>query len=162
MSNLVALGFEDEAAADAFMSKLEDMQGEEVLELEDLVLVTVDADGTPKLHHKDSLVSGGAVFGGFLGGIVGMLFLAPVAGAAIGAAGGAAIGAASGDYGIDDDFIRQASDALKPGNAALFMMVASSVPDRVEAEIAGTRATIITANISDEAKARLQAALDEQ
>jgi uncharacterized membrane protein len=159
MSNLVALAFNDEAAADAFMSKLEDMGAEEIVQLEDLVKVTVDETGEAKLHHKASLVTGGAVVGGFLGGIVGLLFLSPVAGAALGAAGGAAIGAASGDYGIDDDFIKQSSEALTPGSAALFMLVKSSVPDRVQAEISGTEATVITTNLSEESEARLRDAL---
>jgi uncharacterized membrane protein len=132
------------------------MGAEEIITLEDLVKVTVDQEGTPKLHHKASLVTGGAVVGGLLGGIVGMLFLAPVAGAAVGAAGGAAIGAASGDYGIDDDFIKQTSEALTPGSAALFMLVKDSVPERVQAEITGTQATVITTNLSEEAEAKLR------
>jgi uncharacterized membrane protein len=160
MSRLVALGFDSEAAADDFMDKLDEMGEEEIITLEDLVKVTVDENGEAKLHHKASLVSGGAVVGGFLGGAVGLLFLNPVAGAALGAAGGAAIGAASGDYGIDDDFIKQTSEALTPGSAALFMLVKESVPDRVEAEIAGTHATVIATNVSEEAEARLRAALD--
>ena len=161
MSNLVALGFKDKASAEAFMTKLDDMGSEDIIEVVDLVLVTVDDDGTPKLHHKDSLVTGGAVVGGFLGGIVGMLFLAPVAGAAIGAAGGAAVGAASGDYGIDDDFIKQTSEALTPGSAALFMQVQATVPDRVQAEIEGTEATVITTSLSADAETRLKSALSE-
>lgn len=159
MSNIVALGFANEAAADAFMSKLDDMGSQEIVTLTDLVKVTVNEDGEPKLHHKDSLTAGGAVLGGFLGGMVGLLFLNPIAGAAVGAAGGAAIGAASGDYDIDDDFIKQASEALKPGTAALFMQVEASVPDRVQAEIEGTQATVISTSLSEEAETRLRDAL---
>jgi len=159
MSNLVVLGFANDAEADAFMSKLDNMGSEEIVTLTDLVKVTVDDNGKVKLHHKDSMVTGGAVVGGFLGGVVGMIFLSPVAGAAIGAAGGAAVGAATGDYGIDDDFIKKTSEALKPGTAALFIQVEASVPDRVQAEIDGTEATVITTTLSEDAEARLRDAL---
>lgn len=161
MSNLVVLGFDNDAAAEAFKSKLEGMQTEEILELEDFVKVTVDDGGKAKIHHGASMVSGGAVFGGFLGGLVGMLFLSPVAGAAVGAAGGALVGAATGDYGIDDDFIKKTSETLTPGSAALFLLVSKSTPDKVEAEIQGANATVLTTNLSDDAEARLRAALAE-
>ncbi len=159
MSNIVALGFPNEAAADAFMSKLDDMGSQEIVTLTDLVKVTVNENGEPKLHHKASPTTGGAVVGGFLGGMVGLIFLNPIAGAAIGAAGGAAVGAATGDYGIDDDFIKQTSDALKPGTAALFMQVEASVPDQVQAEIEGTQATVISTTLSEESETRLRDAL---
>lgn len=159
MSNVVVLGFKDEASADSFMSKIDTMEAEDILELDDIVKVTVDAGGKRHVHHGDSLVSGGAVVGGFLGGVVGMLFLAPVAGAAIGAAGGAAIGGLSGDYGIDEDFISDTSAMLEPGTAAVFMLVQKSTPDKVEAEIKGTEATVISTTLSDESAARLKSAL---
>ena len=128
MSNLVVLGFENELAADAFISKIENSGDEGPLTVDNLVKVTVDPDGQAKLHHEGSLVSGGAVFGGFLGTLVGSLFLSPIAGAAIGAAGGAAIGAASGGHGLSDDFVKETSEMLAPGSAALFMLVESRMP----------------------------------
>ena len=162
MSNLVVLGFDDEAAAKAFTNKLGELSAEEVIDVEDVVMVTVDADGKRHVHHGASLVRGGAVVGGMLGGVVGMLFLSPVAGAAIGAAGGAAIGKLAGDYGINEDFIKETSDMLEPGSAAVFLLAKkSSMPDRVEAEIKGIKAKVITTNLSEETEARLKSALAE-
>ncbi|NTU70740.1 MAG: DUF1269 domain-containing protein [Coriobacteriia bacterium] len=159
MSDIVVLGFEDEAAADAFKPKLERMQGEGVLALEDSVKVTVNSDGKAKLHQGFSSVRADAAIGGMLGVAVGVLFLNPLLGAAAGAAAGAAVGAFSGDYGIDDAFIKETSAALTPGSTALFLLVAKSVPEAIQAELQGTKATVLSTTLSPEAAAKLQEAL---
>jgi uncharacterized membrane protein len=159
MSNLVVLGFKDEPSAEAFASKVRKMVSEGILDIDDAAKVVVDADGKRHIDKGSSLAAGGAVVGGFLGALVGTLFLAPVAGAAIGAAGGAAIGGLSGDHGIDKDFIEQTSEALQPGTAAIFLLVSKSSPDEVEAEIKGVEATVISTNVAPEAEQRLRDAL---
>ncbi len=159
MGSIVVLSFSNEAAADGLQKKLEELQDRGALQIDDAVKVTVDENGKTKVHHGFSVARGGALLGGTFGAVVGMLFLAPVAGAAIGAAGGAAIGKLSGDYGIDEDFIKQTSAALKPGTAALFLMVSHGTPEKIEAEIRGTEAVVISTTLSEESEARLKAAL---
>jgi uncharacterized membrane protein len=163
MSNIVVLGFADEAAADEFSAKLRDLYAENNLIIVDAVKVTVSDDNKVKLHREGmSAIGGDAVVGGILGGAVGLLFLNPVAGAAVGAAAGAGWGAHSGGHGIDKDFIEGTSDVLQPGTAALFLQVDEANADRVKAEIEGTGATVITTTLSPEAEAKLKAALAEQ
>jgi uncharacterized membrane protein len=159
MSSLVVLGFKDEASADAFASKVQKMISEDILDIDDAAKVVVDADGKRHMDKGSSLAAGGAVVGGFLGLIVGTIFLAPVAGAAIGAAGGAAVGGLSHDHGIDKDFIEQTSDALQPGTAAIFLLVSKSSPDQVRAEIEGVEATVISTDLPEDAEQRLRDAL---
>ncbi len=161
MSSLVVLGLKDEAAADALNEKIGTLHDQGALRVDDMVKVTVDENGKRKVHQTFSAARGGAIVGSMLGATVGLLFLAPFAGAAVGAAGGAAVGKLTGDYGIDDDFIKQTSEQLKPGTAALFMMVTGSDPEAIEAELRGTDATIITTTLDEEAQARLKAALAE-
>jgi uncharacterized membrane protein len=156
MSNIVVLGFANEQAADEFSAKLRDLYAENNLIIVDAVKVTVGADSKVKLHRGD------AVVGGFLGAAVGLLFLNPVAGAAVGAAAGAGWGAHSGGHGIDKDFIEGTSDALQPGTAALFLQVDEANADRVKAEIEGTEATVIMTTLSEQAEAQLRAALGDQ
>jgi uncharacterized membrane protein len=159
MSNVVVLGFEDAAAADAFAEKLAKLHSDKALHLDDLVKVTVDADGAPKLHYIFSVTRGAALAGSILGGVVGLFVAAPVAGAAVGAAGGAALGKLGGDYGINDDFIREVSEVLKPGSAALFGLVDKGKPDEIEAELAGSQARVITTTLSPETEAALRTVL---
>jgi uncharacterized membrane protein len=160
MSNIVVLGFANEMAADEFSAKLRDLYAENNLIIVDAVKVTVGEDGKIKIHREGiSAIGGDALIGGFLGGAVGLLFLNPVAGAAVGAATGAGYGAHSGGHGIDEDFIEGTSDALKPGTAALFLQVDEANAERVKAEIEGTEATVIMTTLSADAEAQLKAAL---
>ena len=44
------------------------------------------------------------------------------------------MGALSGrmsDFGINDDFIRELGETIKPGTSALFLLVAKATPDKV-------------------------------
>ena len=163
VSNIVVLGFANEEAADEFSAKLRDLYAENNLIIVDAVKVTVNEDGKAKLHREGmSAIGGDAVVGGILGGAVGLLFLNPVAGAAVGAAAGAGWGAHSGGHGIDKDFIEGTSDALQPGTAALFLQVDEANAERVKAQIEGTQATVIMTTLSEDAEAQLRAALGDQ
>jgi uncharacterized membrane protein len=161
MGKIVALGFENPDVLDALQEKLQSLQDSGALQLDDAVTVTVDDEGKAKLRHGFSVVRGGAAVGGILGLVVGTLFLAPIAGAAVGAAGGAALGKMTGDYGIDDEFIKKTSETLKPGAAALFLLVRTADAERVLAEIAGTRATVISTTLTSEGEDALRKALSE-
>lgn len=155
MSDLIVLGFEDEPSADAFIQKLGAMQKEHIIGLDDVVKVYVRPDGKPKIKQGIPLVAGGALSGAFWGMLIGMIFFAPFAGAAIGAATGALSGSMA-DYGIDDDFIKKVGSNVQPGQAAVFLLVNKSTPDKIAAEIAGTKAEVIKTSLSDEAEAELR------
>ena len=155
MSQLIALGFENEAEADAFVGKLEQMSKEQIIGLQDVVKVVRRPDGKTKVHQGTNLAAAGALSGAFWGMLIGLIFWMPWLGAALGAAGGA-LGGKMSDVGIDDEFIKQTSEQIQPGQAGVFMLVGSSTPDRVEAEIAGTKAKVIKTNLSADAEAHLR------
>ena len=76
MSNLVVIGFENEADAFEMRAALARMQREYLIEMEDAVVVTRDAKGKAQLHQPVSLAGAGAassegavsgLAGGFLG-----------------------------------------------------------------------------------------------
>jgi len=81
------------------------LQRDYLLELDDAVVVTKDADSNVRLHQAVNLTALGAVSGGFWGTLVGMIFLRPILGATIGAASGAISGAIT-DAGIDGSYRR--------------------------------------------------------
>jgi uncharacterized membrane protein len=76
-------------------------------------------------------------------------------GLAIGAAVGAISGALS-DYGIDDDFIKQARDKIVPGTSALFLMTGRTVLDKVIPELQTLNPELITTNLTEEQEAKLR------
>lgn len=155
MAQLITLGFKDEAKADAFISKLEQMRREEILGLEDVVKVTRTADGKTKIKQGLNLAGAGAVSGAFWGMLIGFIFWMPWLGAAVGAASGA-LGGKLSDLGIDDNYIKQTAESIKPGEAGVFMLVTAEAPDRVAAEIEGTEATVIKTNMSMEQEEKLR------
>jgi uncharacterized membrane protein len=153
MSRIMVLGFGDDASAEAFRSTLQDMVDTGALQVEDAVKVSIAADGSSTITHYSSVVRGGALVGGALGGVVGLFLLNPVAGAAIGAAGGAALGKLTGDYGLEEDFIKETSETLKPGTTALFVQ-AKRMDDfeSVEAAIEDAGATVVATGLNREAE----------
>jgi uncharacterized membrane protein len=91
--------------------------------------------------------------------LIGLIFLVPVGGLIIGAVMGALSGKLS-DYGIDDKFARNVSEKLEPGKAALFLMIRKVTAEKVIPAMSKFGGEILTSNISPEAEARLQAALE--
>ena len=71
-------------------------------------------DGQVKLNQLVNMTAAGAVSGGIWGALIGLLFLNPLLGAAVGAGAGA-LGGRYKDIGIDDNFMKQAAEALTPG-----------------------------------------------
>ena len=130
MSNLVVIGFDNAADAFELRAALARMQTQYLIEMEDAVVVTRDDKGAVQLHQAVNLTAAGAVGGAFWGTLIGLLFLNPLLGAAVGAGSGALSGKLS-DVGISDRFMKDLSETLKPGTAALFVLVRKSSPDKL-------------------------------
>ena len=82
----------------------------------------------------------------------------PLFGFALGAAGGAISGALA-DVGIDDNFMKQLGATLKPGTAALCVLVRQMTPDKVINEVKQFGGTLIQTNLCNENEAKLREAL---
>lgn len=130
MSNLVVLGFDNEADAFALRAALAKMQAQYLIEMEDAVVVTRDANGKVHLHQAVNLTAAGAASGAFWGALIGLLFLNPLLGAAVGAGSGALSGKFS-DIGVNDQFMKDLGATLTSGTSALFVLVRKSTPDKV-------------------------------
>jgi len=130
MSNLIVIGFDNEADAFEMRAALTKLQSQYLIEMEDAVVATRDGKGEVQLHQAVSLAKVGAVSGGFWGMLIGMLFLSPLAGFAIGAGSGALSGKLS-DIGINDQFMKDLGATLLAGTSALFVLVRKSTPDKV-------------------------------
>jgi uncharacterized membrane protein len=113
--------------------------------------------GDIKLNQLVNTAAMGAASGSFWGLLIGVLFLNPIIGVALGAASGA-LGGALTDYGIDDSFMKKSSASVKPGNAALFVLVKNMTPDKVlrEQDAGGT---ILKTSIDDRKEQQLRDAL---
>jgi uncharacterized membrane protein len=87
-----------------------------------------------------------------------MIFLNPLFGMAVGAAAGAISGALR-DVGIDDNFMKELGNTLKPGSAALCVMIRQMAADKVVDEIKQYGGTLIKTNLCHENETKLREAL---
>jgi uncharacterized membrane protein len=63
------------------------------------------------------------------------------------------------DVGIDDGFMKELGTTLKPGTAALCVLIRQMTPDKVIEEIQKFGGTLIKTNLCHENEAKLRAAL---
>jgi uncharacterized membrane protein len=162
MGQLIVLGFDKAEEAEAVRTELVALQKDHLIALEDAVVVVTDAAGKVDLHQAVNLPAAGALSGGFWGTLVGLVFLNPLLGAAVGAGVGAASGALT-DLGINDGFLREVGETLKPESAALCLLVKEATVDRVIEKLHShaPHAKLLRTNLSHTEEARLQKLLDE-
>ena len=158
MASLVVIDYEIEVKAEEVRLTLLKMQKEYLLDLLDAVIVVRDEKGKVKLRQLYDLTAVGALSGGFWGALIGLLFLNPLFGFALGAAAGAVSGALR-DVGIDDNFMKQLGQTLKPNSAALCVLVRHVTSDKVIEEIKKFGGTLIKTNLSHENENKLREAL---
>jgi uncharacterized membrane protein len=158
MSTLVVIDYENEVKAEEVRLALLKMQKEYLIDLADAVVVVRDEKGKVKLRQLYNLTAAGAASGGFWGALIGLLFLNPLFGFAIGAAAGAVSGALK-DVGISNDFMKELGQTLKPGTAALCVLIRQMTPDKVVEEIQKFGGTLIKTNLCNENEAKLREAL---
>jgi uncharacterized membrane protein len=158
MSTLVVIDYENEVKAEEVRLALLKMQKAYLIDLDDAVVVVRDQKGKVKLRQLYNLTAAGAASGGFWGALMGLLFLNPLFGFAIGAAAGAVSGALK-DVGIDDNFMKELGATLKPGTAALCILIRQMTADKVIEEIQKFGGTLIKTNLCNENEAKLREAL---
>jgi uncharacterized membrane protein len=160
MSTLVAIAYPDADTAERVRSELVQATKEHLLQLEDAVVVVHEPDGKIKLHQAMSTTGAGAAGGALWGGLIGLIFLAPLFGMAIGAASGALAGKVS-DAGVNDDFMKQLGAKLPPGAAALIVLGRAEAPDRVLDRVKPYGGEVIQTSLDTEQEERLRSALGE-
>jgi uncharacterized membrane protein len=73
-----------------------------------------------------------------------------------------ALGGKMADYGIDDNFIKQAREKVTEGTSALFLLTSNAVQDKVLDELKGYKFELIASNLTKEQEAQLMAAFAEE
>ena len=129
-----------------------------LIELSDAVIAVKQPNGGVKLNQLFHPTATGAVSGTFWGTLIGLIFLMPLAGAAIGAAAGALSGALT-DVGINDQFMKDVSQSLQSGNAALFLLIRKVTADKVLAGLQGVGGTVLRTSLDHTKEEALQRAL---
>ena len=127
---LIAIAYPDRDTAEKVRGELIQATKEHLLTLEDAVVVEHEADGKIKLHQATSTTGAGAAGGALWGGLIGLLFLAPLIGMAIGAATGA-IGGQGGRRRRQRQLHEGARREAAPGGAALIALGQADAREKV-------------------------------
>jgi uncharacterized membrane protein len=161
MSDLIVITYDHEQLGRDAFNELANMQKMQILELEDAALALKDKGGKVKITQtlENQATGSAAIWGGFWGLLIGLLFLAPIFWGLMGALLGYIMGKSS-DIGIDDKFIKQVSDSLEPGGAALFLLVIKATPDKVLEQMQQFGGEVYQTSLSNEDEEKLKKALE--
>lgn len=159
MSDLLVIEYPSEEKANEVRQRLLSMQRDYLIELGDAVIATKCPEGHVRLNQLFHPAKAGAISGMMWGSLIGLLFLMPLAGAAVGAASGA-LGGRLSDVGINDKFMKEVGDTLQSSNAALFLLIRKMTADKVAAALEGTGGRIMRSSFDETKEHALQAAFD--
>ena len=161
MSELVVTVFGDEFKAEEVRLDLRKKQAAHLADVEDSVVLVRTMKGKVKLHHMTHLTIGGALGGGFLGTLFGLMLMNPIF-AILGLAAGTVVGGVSGamsHVGVDEDFMQDLAEHLRPGTSALCMLVREH-PEGVLDELKPFGGKLLHTSLLHTDEAKLKAALE--
>ena len=161
MATLIAITYDKEKTGFDALDKLAELSKMQLITLADAAVAVKDQKGKVKVKQTlENQVSGGsAIWGGFWGLLIGLLFLAPIFWGLMGALLGYIFGKAS-DVGIDNKFIKQVGESLDLGQSALFIMVVEATTDKVLEEMSAFGGQVYQTSLSKEDEEKLKQALE--
>jgi uncharacterized membrane protein len=180
VAELIVVGFKrDMYRASEVLNELLELNDDWVVDLHDAVAVYRDYNGKLRVDQSYQMTTGeGAAWGGLWGLLIGATLAIPftagasaaaAAGAiAAGAAGGTAIGAGAGaidasswkdEFGIPDDFVRQVSTMVQPGDSSIYAILRVGDPDVVADQFRGYGGTILRTTLTRDQQARVEKVL---
>ena len=158
MADLIAIGYPDEASAEAAADEARGLARDLRIEPDAIAVIVRDTEGAYHVHTSHHSVGAGASWGMFWGLLFGQLFFIPVLGMSLGAGMGALMGKFA-KSGIDREFQDQVRGMLQPGTSALFLMVEKVTPDKAIEELSQYGGTVLKASVSKEDEQELRSAL---
>jgi uncharacterized membrane protein len=158
MSELIAIGYDDEATALLAADEARRLAADLIIEPEAIAAIVRDGEGKFHVHTTHHAVGAGASYGMFWGLLFGVLFFVPVFGMAVGAGLGALMGKVA-KSGIDESFQQQVREMLQPGTSCLFLVVDKVTPDKAVEGLAPFGGTVLKSSLSRDVEAELQEAL---
>lgn len=157
MNTLTVWTFPTAEGADRAVDRLRSLAETGRITVDDAAVVAwPESRRKPKVRELGSLTGPGALWGGFWGLLLGLIFLVPLAGLAFGAGAGAVAGGLV-DVGIDDAFIKRIRADVTPGTSAAFVLSHGATADVVAEELRDLDVQLLRSNLSAEEEAQLRA-----
>ena len=158
MSDLIAIGYRQEATAEEAADEARRMARDLIIEPDAIAVIVRDKEGKYHVHTSHHPVGAGTTWGMFWGLLFGLLFFIPVFGMAIDAGIGALMGKVA-KTSIDKQFQDQVRGMLKPGTSALFLMLEKVTPDKALEAMSKYGGTVLKTSLSKDDEKELQDAL---
>jgi uncharacterized membrane protein len=165
MSELVVFTYEHPDRAAEVLQHVASLQREHirkpVVTIEDAAVAVKGDDGQVRIRQtlESAMKAGTVATGGLWGVLVGFLFGGPLLGAMVGAGVSYLVGRRI-DIGIDNDFIQQVTDDLKPGRSALLLLVKDTPLDTLAEILNAQGGRLHHTTLTDEAAAAFTQAAD--
>ena len=165
MTALTVWRYDTPFGAEAAAVRLKRLEERKVLTVHDAITIAwMPQAREPAIGHLKHPTAASAGKGSVLGALVGMLVLAPVAGAALGA-GVASVSARLRKSGIDEEFVKELGSQLTPGSSALLVLSSDGDLDEVrpamERELQRGDVVLLHAELSADAPAAIVEAMEE-
>jgi uncharacterized membrane protein len=161
-TQLVVAAFNKEGGAEEALSKLKDAKKGKLVDIQAAVAIRKDTDGG--IHYKDvgltpaKGAAGGVILGSVLAVLTGGTVLAL---GAIGALVGGIVGKKKRESHLSADRINQIVASLDPGSSAIIAVLDQESAQEMEAEFEELGADIMTATITSDITAQLDAYHEE-
>jgi uncharacterized membrane protein len=148
MSTFTVWKYDDPYAAESTVAILKQAQDEGLVKVLDHTVVSWPKDAAqPETKAEHDEKRRGTGWGAFLGGMVGMLFFAPVVGAAIGGGIGRAVKSSEGT-GITPEDLERIRAEVTPGTSALFLVTDEGNLDRLGERFHGLNSKLVMTNLT--------------
>jgi len=158
MSELIAIGYPDEATAALAAKEAQRLADDLVIQPDAIAVISRDKEGKFHVTTNHHVVGAGATYGMFWGLLFGVLFFVPVLGMAVGAGLGALTGKIT-KTGVNKEFQDRVRDMLQPGTSALFLVIEKATPDKAIEAMAPYGGTVLKSSLSKDSEQELQEAL---
>ena len=161
--SLVVIVFEGRFTAEDALYKIQRMEDDWEVDLEEAVVITRDRNGVLRFRTNDELTAEGFLGGTSLGALTGALVGAAAGNPAAGFFAGSALGAASGTMTgalaqtfDEDELAARLGGAMKPDSSALAMVGFAGRPTKVLNALSEYKGEVIetSLSISDEKELR--------
>ena len=162
MSYLTVVTFDDPDEAAEVRESLKSIEKQGLLSMDDSAIIVKDEDG--QVHVKNEVDRGikvGLAGGGLIGLFVGFLFGGPIGAMLLGALGGAAVGSMA-DLGIQKSFVKDVTEAMKPGSSAIFFIIRDANPNAAIAVLKPYKGEVYHTALPTEAEETLRRVLSKK
>lgn len=163
MSQLIVFTYDSPEKAVTVLQKVADISKQNLIQIEDAAVIVKDENGKVRVQQTmEALVkSSNVVSGGFWGLLIGLIFGGPLVLATLGMGLSALFGRKI-DIGVDNRFIKDVGNDLKPGDSALFLLSSEITVDKVADELREFGGTLYHTSLSKEAEENLAKALEHE